>query len=97
VPFRAADLSAAGRYLASLFGMGGPDTASVLLAADLYSPLHLVVLAVSAVLIFQPAQAHEWVRERLSGWRIALLVPLFAFSLATMFSQAFNPFLYFQF
>jgi len=26
-----------------------------------------------------------------------LLVPLFAFSLMAMFSQAFNPFLYFQF
>ena len=50
-----------------------------------------------AVLVFQPLQAHDWACSPVTWARIAVLVPLFVFSLMTMFSQAFNPFLYFQF
>ena len=43
-----------------------------------------------------PVQAHDWSRQ--VTWPKAILVqPLFAASLLVMFSQSFNPFLYFQF
>ncbi len=43
-----------------------------------------------------PIQAHDWSRE--VTWSKAILVhPLFCASLLAMFSQSFNPFLYFQF
>ncbi|MEK7684545.1 MAG: MBOAT family O-acyltransferase [Verrucomicrobiota bacterium] len=97
VLFRAEDLTAAMRYFGAMFGLQQTGMAGSLLAADIYTPLSLLVLGVSALLVFQPVQAHEWAQKPQTWGRTALLVPLFAFSLIVMFSQAFNPFLYFQF
>jgi alginate O-acetyltransferase complex protein AlgI len=97
VLFRAEDLTAAFHYFAAMFGLQRPGSTSALLAADIYAPLYLVVMGLGAALIFQPLQAHEWARRPQTWPRVALLVPLFAASLIVMFSQAFNPFLYFQF
>ena len=97
VLFRAEDLDATLHYFAALFGLGAPDTASLLLAADIYTPLCMTVMGLCTVFVFQPLQAHEWARRPQTWPRVALLVPLFLLSLIVMFSQAFNPFLYFQF
>jgi hypothetical protein len=80
-----------------MFGLGASPAASGLLAADLYTPLHGVVMGLSVLLVFQSTQAHEWAMRPVTWARVALLVPLFGVSLMVMFSQAFNPFLYFQF
>jgi alginate O-acetyltransferase complex protein AlgI len=96
VLFRADNLHAAINYYGAMFGLShtGPAT---LLAADIYTPLSLVVLMVCAILVFQRVQAHDWSQERQTWGRTAILVPTFVFALLVMFSQAFNPFLYFQF
>ena len=61
------------------------------------SPTHrLATLALCAVLAFQPMQAFDFA-ERISWGKAVLLLGLFCFALMTMFVQAFNPFLYFQF
>jgi len=96
VLFRAEDLSAALRYFGAMFGLGAAG-GSLLLAAEVYAPMPLVVMALCAVLAFHPLQAHEWAQRPVSWGRVAVLVPLFVFSLLVMFCQAFNPFLYFQF
>jgi len=57
----------------------------------------LVILAVCVVLAFQPLQAHDWAQRPIGWGRVAVLAPLFIVCLMVMFSQAFNPFLYFQF
>jgi hypothetical protein len=72
------------------------ETAS-LLGATLYTPYRLLVLVVCAVLVFQPLQAHDWALRPVNWPCVALALPLFILSLVTMYSQAFNPFLYFQF
>jgi alginate O-acetyltransferase complex protein AlgI len=95
--FRADNLTAAMHYFGAMFGLAKPTSASALLAADIYAPLYLVVLTLCAVLVFQRQQAHEWSLKAQTWPRLALLLPLFVFSLLVMFSQAFNPFLYFQF
>jgi len=41
-------------------------------------------------------QAFDWV-QRMSWPRLLLVLAVFVYSLLTMFVQAFNPFLYFQF
>jgi len=97
VLFRAENLSAARQYFGAMFGFSPATGASALLAADIYAPLYLVVMTLCAVLVFQRAQAHEWSLKPQTWPRLMLLVPLFVFSLLVMFSQAFNPFLYFQF
>jgi alginate O-acetyltransferase complex protein AlgI len=97
VLFRSENLAAAGRYFGAMFGLSPTTTASALLAADIYSPLYVLVMVVCGVLVFQRVQAHEWSLKPQTWARATLLVPLFVFSLLVMFSQAFNPFLYFQF
>jgi alginate O-acetyltransferase complex protein AlgI len=97
VLFRSENLTAALRYFGAMFGLTPATGASALLAADIYAPLYLLVLAVCAVLAFQRVQAHEWSLKPQTLPRLMLLMPLFVFALLVMFSQAFNPFLYFQF
>src|ERR1019366_53606 len=97
VLFRAENLTAALRYFEAMFGLLPATGASALLAADIYAPLYLVVLTACPVLVFQRVQAHDWSLRRQTWRRLILLMPLFVFALLVMFSQAFNPFLYFQF
>jgi alginate O-acetyltransferase complex protein AlgI len=97
VLFRAENLRAALRYFGAMFGLAPVTSASALLAADIYAPRYLVVLAFCGVLAFQRVQAHDWSLKPQTWPRLMLLMPLFVFALLVMFSQAFNPFLYFQF
>ena len=98
VLFRADNLTLAGGYYGALFGLVRAAPESLLLGATLHTPLTLVVMALGAGLIFQPVQAHDWTINRPLSWgRVAALLPLFVLSLLVMYSQAFNPFLYFQF
>jgi len=97
VLFRADTLTGAMQYFGAMFGLAPISSTAPLLAADLYTPYRLLILAVCAGLVFQPLQAHDWAQRPQTWARTALLLPLFVFSLMTMFSQAFNPFLYFQF
>jgi len=97
VLFRADNLTAAVHYFGAMFGLAPKTSASALLAADIYDPFHLTVMTLCAVLIFQRVQAHDWSLKPQTWWRPVLLLPLFVFALLVMFSQAFNPFLYFQF
>jgi len=97
VLFRADDLTAALNYFTAMCGLAVVNPASVLLGAELYTPLQMLSIGLAAVLVFQPVQANEWAQKPLSWARVAMLLPLFALSLMVMFSQAFNPFLYFQF
>ena len=95
--FRADNLTAAIDYYRAMFGLGSVGEIAPLLSALIYTPYHALILAVCAVLVFQPLQAHDWAELPLTWARTALVVPLFILSLMAMFSQAFNPFLYFQF
>ena len=80
-----------------MFGWRAPASTSALLAADIYAPMPMIVMLICAALVWQPVQAHDWAQHR-QGWpRLVFLTPLFAIAIMVMFSQAFNPFLYFQF
>jgi len=95
VLFRAPDFAHAQRFFASLFGFGGDPNAG-LLAGLVYSPYTLAVFAASAWFAFQRTEIYEWLDE-LTWPKAALLAPAFAAAVAVMWSQAFNPFLYYQF
>jgi alginate O-acetyltransferase complex protein AlgI len=97
VLFRAENFNAALHYFGAMFGFTLATSTATLLAADIYAPFHLVVMALCMILVFQTVQAHEWSLKPQTWVRSVLLLPLFVSSLLVMFSQAFNPFLYFQF
>jgi alginate O-acetyltransferase complex protein AlgI len=97
VLFRAEDLAAAGQYLAAMFALRPAGSASMLLAAEMYTAKSLAVTAVCVILVLQPIQAFDWARQA-PGWlRAMAILLLFALALAMMSTQAFAPFLYFQF
>ncbi len=97
VLFRAERLSEAGNYLACMFGLADNFSGSILLAAEIYTPKHLFVLAVCMALTVQPLQAFDWSCGELKLWSVPALLLLFVFALILLSAQAFNPFLYFQF
>lgn len=96
VLFRSETLSGAMMYLGTMFGLSGFSGRSILLAGELYSPGRLTEICLCAVLVFGSIQAIDWV-NRLTWVRVVAVMVLFCVGLATMFTQAFNPFLYFQF
>jgi alginate O-acetyltransferase complex protein AlgI len=96
VLFRAVDISHAMAYYAAMFGAGGADGASSLLGASTFDTYHLTIFLICAVVSFRRVEVYDWI-EVLS-WRKALaLVLLLGVAISAMFTQAFNPFLYFQF
>lgn len=97
VLFRADSLTDAGHYLASMFGCRPVADTALLLGATFYTPYRLVVMALCAVLVFQPVQAHDWASRPTDWTRAAFALPLFLLAVMTMYAQDFNPFLYFQF
>jgi alginate O-acetyltransferase complex protein AlgI len=96
VIFRAETLSEAGRLLAVMFMPAAAQGGSMLLSSIIYTRGHLIVMALCALLVFQPVQGFDWTR-RLDWSRVLLPAGLFVLSLLTLFAQSFRPFLYFQF
>jgi alginate O-acetyltransferase complex protein AlgI len=96
VLFRSPDLPHAFSYLGAMFGTTPPGTASALMAAEIYTPFHLGLLALCTALSFQPIDVYD-LADSLTWVKAAALAPLFLLAIAVMFTQTFNPFLYFQF
>ena len=96
VLFRCPTLDSACVYFSSMFALNPPYPGAVLLAGEIYTQGSLIMMAICTVLAFQPLQAFDWVK-RITWIKVVLLIPLFILALCTMFVQAFNPFLYFQF
>jgi alginate O-acetyltransferase complex protein AlgI len=96
VLFRAPNLGHALSYLAAMFGASPVTARSALIAGEIYTRSTLFLLAVCAVISFQRIEVCNWVETM--TWRKAVaLAPLFLFAIGAMFTQTFNPFLYFQF
>jgi alginate O-acetyltransferase complex protein AlgI len=96
VLFRAETLSDAVQYLGIMFGAGGEGIGAVLLPAQLYGRSALCSMVLAALVVLWPVQAYEW-SEKVTWPKALALAPAFSLALLAMFSQAFNPFLYFQF
>ena len=94
--FRSPTITDAWRLLTVMFTASSPQGGSILLIAVLYTPTHLVTMAICVILTFQPVQAFDWAKTT-SRSKIVILIVLFFLSLVTMFTQTYNSFLYFQF
>jgi alginate O-acetyltransferase complex protein AlgI len=94
--FRAADLPAAGRYLAAMVGAADPGAAAALVPAFIYDRYHLLVLILAAGIAFAAPQTWDWSR-RLSWPKGLAALGLLLLALVAMASQGYNPFIYFIF
>jgi alginate O-acetyltransferase complex protein AlgI len=95
--FRAANLSAACTYTASLFGAYQPPPATLLTVRGLmYTPYHVMWMAIAALVAFFAANTWEQSKNITlpkALWSMLLLI----WSMVAMSTQSYNPFLYFQF
>lgn len=96
VLFRAPALDQAMRYWGAMVGLAPVNAASDLLQAEVFKARYMFELAVCAFVAWQPIQAHEWVKK-LTPVKVVLLALLLFLAIVSMFTQAFNPFIYFQF
>lgn len=96
VLFRAPDLRQALHYWRAMAGMVRTNQASLLLEAEVFSLQNVAAVVMCAIAVWQPVKALDWVKRQ-GAVRYAILFLLFVLSIASMFTQAFNPFLYFQF
>lgn len=94
--FRAESLPAATHYLGAMFGLGPRPAATQLLDAVLFAPQYLLVFAVCVLVHWLKWDtwdvAHELKPIRLVGAAAALTC-----AVAVLFTQTYNPFLYFRF
>ena len=94
--FRAPDLAASVRYLAAMAGAGGDSSASALVGATLYDRYHLLAFAACAFVVWGCRQSWDHAQE--FGLAKAVAVAgLFAWCVGVLWTQTFNPFIYFFF
>jgi len=94
--FRADSLPSAIGYLGAMFGLSASAGGSVLLGSIIYSRYHVIILLCCAVVAW--FGKHSWqIAEKISIGKAVIMIILFIISLLAMFTQSFNPFLYFQF
>lgn len=96
VLFRSPDLSQAMTYWASMVGLVDVPTSINLLHSELFTNKSWFYMILCTVLVLQPFQAFDWA-QKLKTYKYALAIAVFIIACAFMFTQAFNPFLYFQF
>ncbi|MBI3893824.1 MAG: MBOAT family protein [Candidatus Wallbacteria bacterium] len=94
--FRAETLGGALTYLAMLLGFCHPCAASPVRAVLVYTPFHLIVFTVAALLVWTAPQSWDFTRD-LSRPKMGFLLALLAMSVSMMWTQSSNPFLYFRF
>lgn len=96
VVFRSPGLDQAVLFWKAMLGFGGGLVTTNILHSEIFSLKYSLEMIICIIIVFQPFQAHEWVRK-LTPMKTILLFVLFVYAIIVMFTQAFNPFLYFQF
>jgi alginate O-acetyltransferase complex protein AlgI len=94
--FRADNFEVAGNYFQALVAQRGSAEAAWLLRAEMFAPYNLCMLAVCTVIAFFLPNSQALLHV-LRGWKVLAAVLVFVVAVSLMFTQGFNPFLYFQF
>jgi alginate O-acetyltransferase complex protein AlgI len=89
--FRAADIASAGRMFAGMLGLNGVGFSAPVVWQ--VTPDRIGMLLFGIALVY----AMPWLKRTGGGPLRYALIPLFLWALVTLSSQAFTPFLYFQF
>jgi len=94
--FRSENFEVAARYLGAMFGAGGDAPAAEILTGHLLRPANWLYLALSAGICWALPHSAK-ILETVTPLKVAAGIVLLVFSIALMYTQGFNPFLYFQF
>ncbi len=94
--FRSETLADAGRYMGTMFGLGSAQAGADLLGGIMYQPYYVGVFAFAALVVWGAPQTWDFSRS-ITPVKAAVTVAVMWLSLALLFTQSFNPFIYFIF
>ncbi|MCA8943161.1 MAG: MBOAT family protein [Planctomycetes bacterium] len=94
--FRASDLTNSVNFLACMFGLADVQDGASLLGLVLWKPYYLGSFVVALGIAFFGTQTWDWTRTVTPQKAVLSLIAL-AVSIAVLFTQAYNPFIYFIF
>ena len=94
--FRAETLGQTWRYLRSMAGLATIPPGADVIAASLFTPYHVLMFAACALTVWFAPQAWNFT-QRLTMPKAGVCLGLLVVSVALMWTQTVNPFLYFQF
>jgi alginate O-acetyltransferase complex protein AlgI len=96
VLFRSDTLTVAVQYFEALAGRRGTADAAWLLREEMMVPYNLTMLGLGLGVVFLMPNTQTLLRV-LTPWKVVASLLLLVLAVAMMFTQGFNPFLYFQF
>lgn len=96
VLFRAESIGEAFVMWKSMLGLAPVSAANPLLSAQVFTPLNCFFMALALFYAVSPWRAFDWCQKQ-TPLRLALVLVLFVFACMVLFTQSYNPFLYFQF
>jgi alginate O-acetyltransferase complex protein AlgI len=96
VLFRAPDLNQALYFWKAMVGFAPSSVSSIMLSAQIMAPRHVFEMLLCAIFVWQPFQAHHWI-ENLTPLKYLICMGVLIYAICLMFTQSYNPFLYFQF
>lgn len=94
--FRSDSLSSGINYLGYMFNIKQSADSSLMLEPLIYSTANILVSHACALVVWLCKQSWE-IATTISISKSAFVIVLFLLTLTSMFTQSFNPFLYFQF
>ncbi|MCI5149850.1 MAG: MBOAT family protein [Candidatus Electrothrix sp. MAN1_4] len=94
--FRAETLPEAFLYLASMFGLSDVPQSSMLIRGIVYQPYYLLIMILSAIVVWKAPQSWDWTRE-LTLYKSCCIASLMLLSVLLLTLQSYNPFIYFNF
>jgi alginate O-acetyltransferase complex protein AlgI len=94
--FRADTLPRAWSYAVSLAGLAAVPAGAMSVAGSIYAPYHVLMFGLCAAIVWCAPQTWAFT-QRLTPVKAVVCLSLFVVSVAAMWTQTTNPFLYFQF
>ncbi len=94
--FRAETLGEAARYLGTMIGFGQSQAGAGLLGGIMYQPLYVGTVILAALIVWCCPQTWDFTRT-LTPIRGAVVMLAFWLAVVVLFTQAYNPFIYFIF
>jgi alginate O-acetyltransferase complex protein AlgI len=96
VMFNSPSIDHAVMYWGSMLGAVKGSAGAMHLTSEIFQPRHIFVIILCIVVVFQGKQAHDWIMK-LTPAKMIVCSIVFILAIIAMFTQTYNPFLYFQF
>lgn len=96
VLFRADTIGEAFSMWKALLGVTSVSVADSLLSAQIFTPLNCFFMILALFYAVSPWRTYDWCQKQ-TVLRLVCIIILFVFACLVLFTQSYNPFLYFQF